>query len=281
MKFERKPISLILITLSLLIIFTSCAFKTRHTSSSVVDYLYPDKEGVIETPSIPRLTLPLKVGVAFVPESRRRNRNLTERNKMDLMKNVSDHFKKHEFIKSIELIPSAYLSPKGSFANLNQIKTMYGIDVIALLSFDQSQFTDEGLASITYWTLVGAYIVPGEKNDTHTMMDAAVYDIQSKKMLFRAPGISRIKSNATPVNLAEQKRLDSEKGFIEASKELVTNLDLQLEMFKEKVTEAPKDYQIVHSPGYAGGGSLDASIIIVMSLLLGGYWIWKKTDKTA
>lgn len=40
---------------------------TRYTSS-VVEYLYPKKE-VAEVPTIPRLSLPLRVGIAFVPES--------------------------------------------------------------------------------------------------------------------------------------------------------------------------------------------------------------------
>ena len=39
----------------------------------------------------------------------------------------------------------------------------------------KKQFTDEGLASFAYWTIIGAYIIPGEKNDTHTMLDAVVY----------------------------------------------------------------------------------------------------------
>ena len=43
---------------------------------------------------------------------------------------------------------------------------MFGIDVIVLLSYDQVQFRDEGLLSLTYWTVVGAYTIPGEKNDT-------------------------------------------------------------------------------------------------------------------
>ena len=60
---------------------------------------------------------------------------------------------------------------------------MFGIDVIALVSYDIVQFTGEGLSSISYWTLVGAYAVRGEKNDTHTMIDAAVYDIASRKHL--------------------------------------------------------------------------------------------------
>lgn len=150
--------------------------------------------------------------------------------------------------------------------------------VIVLLSYDQTQFTDEGLASITYWTLIGAYIVPGEKNDTHTMVDAAVYDIKSRKMLFRAPGISHIKGKATPVNLTEQLRNDSLQSFKDASGDLVTNLDQQLALFKEKVKEAHSDYKIVHQPGYTGGGSLDASFLISISIL-SGYWLLMKQSR--
>jgi rhombotail lipoprotein len=262
---------------ALCVMMTGCFFlATRHHSSSVVQYLYPNEKDHVEKPGIPRLALPLNVGIAFVPENAVRNKTLTERDKMELMKEVSEHFKKYDFVKSIELIPSAYLRHQGSFANLDQIRTMYGVDVVALISYDLTQFTDEGVASITYWTLIGAYIIPGEKNDTHTMVDASVYDIQSRKMLFRAPGVSHIKSKATPVNLSEQLRIDSTESFKVASKDLITNLEIQLELFREKVKEAPADYQIVHKPGYTGGGSLDASFIIVLSIL-GGYWIWAKS----
>lgn len=255
---------------------TSCGvMRTSHRSSSVMQYLYPDKKDYIETSGIPRLELPLRVGIAFVPENTGRNRALTERDKMELMKTVSRHFKKYGFVKSIELIPSAYLRQGGSFVNLNQLRTMYGIDVISLLSYDQTQFTDEGIASVTYWTLIGAYIIPGEKNDTHTMVDASVYDIQSQKMLFRAPGTSHIKSNATPVNLTEQLRADSVRSFEEACSDLVVNLDNQLESFKEKIKETPDEYQVVHRPGYTGGGSLDGFFVILL-ILLSGYWAWLK-----
>jgi rhombotail lipoprotein len=105
------------------------------------------------------------------------------------------------------------------------------------------------------------------------MVDATVYDIKSRKMLFRAPGTSYIKSMATPVNLSEQVRKDSLKGFKLASKKLVINLEEQLRLFKEKVKEAPQDYRIIHKPGYTGGGSLDISFLIFM-MLLGGFWLW-------
>lgn len=69
--------------------------------------------------------------------------------------------------------------------------------------------------------------MPGEKNDTHTMLDAAVYDIRSRKMLFRAPGTSHIKAHATLANLSEQRRSDSAVGFKKAATQMIANLDQQ------------------------------------------------------
>jgi rhombotail lipoprotein len=271
---------LTLLSTAICVVMTGCGFMTtHHRSSSILQYLYPDKKEFVETPGIPRLELPLRVGIAFVPESNVNSQALTERDKMELMKEVSQHFKKYEFVKSIELIPSSYLRKEGSFANVDQIRTMFGIDVITLLSYDQTQFTDEGLASVTYWTLLGAYVIPGEKNDTHTMVDASVYDIRSRKMLFRAPGISHRKSKATPVNLSEQLREDSMESFKEASADLITNLEIQLDLFREKVKETPEEYQVVHRPGYTGGGSLDGSFLIILGML-GGYGLWLRRNRT-
>jgi rhombotail lipoprotein len=255
-----------------------CTIRSTYHSSSVVQYLYPDQKIPVETPQIPRLSLPIKVGIAFVPETTGRHYNLTEKDKTDLMKEVSDHFRQYDFVRSIEIIPSSYLTPKGGFTNLDQIRTMFNVDVIALISYDQTQFTDEGLASITYWTLIGAYTIPGEKNSTHTMVDAAVYDIASRKMLFRAPGVSHIKSTATPVNLTEQLRKDSLNSFKEASRDLINNLDEQLSLFKERVKASPQEFQVVRSPGYRGGGSVDA-VFLGLLLGLGGWRLWTQKKK--
>ncbi|WKD49382.1 rhombotarget lipoprotein [Microbulbifer spongiae] len=280
MKSFKKTLSYTLLIIACATLISCGVMRSSHYSSSAVQYLYPNQDDHIETPSIPRLSLPLKIGIAFVPEGTGKSRTLTERDKIDLMNKVSKNFKSHDFVQSIELIPSVYLREKGSFANLDQLRTMYGIDVIALLSYDQTQFTDEGLASITYWTLVGAYIIPGEKNATNTMLDASVYDIQSRRMLFRAPGTSHIKSKSTPINLSEQLRIDSLESFKEASEELVSNLEIQLDLFKDKVKELPTDYQITHKPGYTGGGSLDLSIVIFLLSLL-AYWLWMQRSRRA
>ncbi|MFT6139862.1 MAG: rhombotail lipoprotein [Psychromonas sp.] len=258
---------------------TGCAGQQTSTKSSVVDYLYPKELTIVAQPSIPTLNIPIKVGIAFVPEQSPRSRGiniwsgvvggsvLTEANKTNLLKKVADNFKKHDFVSDIEVIPSAYLTAGGGFTNLAQIKTMYGIDVIALVSYDQVQFTDQGLLSLTYWTLVGAYIVSGEKNDTSTLLDTAVYDIQSKSMLFRAPGTSNVKGRSTPINLSEELRRDSIKSFEDATINMVANLTVQLENFKDKIKQNPEQVNLVHREGYSGGGAMGPFETVIMMLL--------------
>jgi len=242
----------------------------RHTAASVVDFLYPDVKDPVVNPGIPVLKLPLRVGIAFVPGGTYGSA-LTEQKKMDLMKQVADRFKSYPFIKDIELIPTAYLRNKGGFSNLEQIRTMYGVDVIALVSYDQLQFTDQGLLGLTYWTIVGAYVVPGEKNDTQTMLDTVVIDISSKKMLFRAPGMDHVKGHSTPVNLSEQLRIDSEVSFAKSATQMIDNLDQQLAAFKDKVKEHPDDYKVLRTAEYkarTGGGSLDGIWLVFISVVV-------------
>ncbi|VEN72593.1 Rhombotarget lipoprotein [Candidatus Desulfarcum epimagneticum] len=268
----------LMIAVSVLLSSAGCAeiYGTRQTryASSVVEYLYPGKQ-IVSVPSIPRLSLPLRVGIAFVPESKTQagaNR-LGERDKMELMDRIAKEFKSLPFVKEIQMIPAPYLSSGGGFENLDQIRNMHGIDLIALLSYDQIQHTDEGFLSLAYWTLVGAYIIKGEKNDTSTMMDAAVYDIASRKMLFRAPGLSRVKASSTLINLRERLRADSLKGFQMAADHLTANLKAELARFKNKVKEMPDSYSITREPGYTGGGSLGGGHVLAL-LLLGGAALW-------
>lgn len=277
--------------LILVFILGGCASQSRFYSSSV-DYLYPGKTDPIEKPAIPVMKIPMRVGIAFVPEESNRRYTsgfwqgisgssresefvLIEKQKTELMQQVVNHFKKYEFIGSIEIIPSAYLKPQGSFANLDQIRTMHNIDAIVLLAYDQVQFTDEGAASLLYWTIVGAYTIPGEKNSTNTMMDAVIYDIKSRKMLFRAPGVSQVKGLATPVNLAQELREDSLESFNLAAQDMIKNLDLQLASFKEKIKENPEEYKVVNRPGYSGAGALDG-VFVLLLMLIGGITWWRK-----
>lgn len=270
----------------ILVIFTvaSCVSQAVNTKSSVMDYLYPDSEDTYVEPSIPRLELPLSVGIAFVPESTNRSyahnfwtgntytAALTEARKARLLEEIASSFKELDFVEKIEVIPTAYLTPQGGFSNLSQIRTMYGIDVIALVSYDQVQFTDEGMLSLSYWTIIGAYVVSGEKNDTSTLMDTVVYDIDSRKLLFRAPGTSHVTGRSTPVNLSEELRLDSVKGFEVATRMMIENLKSELDSFKQRIKDKPEQAEITYREGYTGGaGSMQWPFL----LLLIGLSVWR------
>jgi rhombotail lipoprotein len=236
----------------------------RHQqSASVVQYLFPSESNPRVDAGIPTLRLPVRVGIAFVPAGEaRRNYStaaieLSDARKMELLRQVTSEFRKYDFIKSVEPIPAAYLRPGGSFENLDQLQGMFEIDIVVLLSYDQMQFSDEDFTSLAYWTIVGAYVVEGEKNDTQTLLDAVVYDIATRTLLFRAPGTSQIKGRSTPVNLSEELRRDRESGFELAAANLVTKLDAELTAFQKKVKERPAQYQVMKREGYTGSGAAD------------------------
>ncbi|HSU63572.1 MAG TPA: rhombotarget lipoprotein, partial [Burkholderiales bacterium] len=118
----RKVVSIVF----LCFVLGGCATPTKHTSTSVVDFLYPDVRDPVVSPGTPVLALPLRVGIAFVPGQRGAATSfaLTEKRQSDVLNEVANHFKKSPFVRTIEVIPSAYLRPRGGFANLDQIRTM-------------------------------------------------------------------------------------------------------------------------------------------------------------
>jgi len=291
MKPKKLSLPKTIVAAAAVALVAGCAMfgVSHHRATSVMQYLYPKQSEHVDTPTVPVLSLPLKVGIAFVPDEQSETRGniyiptenaqFSEKQKMALMKEVGDNFKKLPFVQSIESIPSAYVTPRGSFANLDQLRSMFGVDEIVLLSYDQVQFTDEGMLSMTYWTVVGAYVIQGEKNDTKTMMDAVVYDIASRKLLFRAPGISQIKASATPVNLSEQLRTDSELGFNQAATNLVSNLQEQLNLFKERVKSSPEEFKVVAKPGYKGAASVGGLDLILVAGM-GAFLLWSRKARS-
>jgi rhombotail lipoprotein len=256
--------------------------QTRH-ASSVVSYLYPGQKTPLAPTSIPVLRLPLRVGIAFVPAGSGAQANyfgvdgISEMQKSALLQRVAGEFKGREYIESIEIIPSTYLRPGGGFDNLDQVRGLLNVDVVALVAYDQVQFTNENLLSLSYWTIVGAYIFHGNKNETHTLMEAAVYDIPSRHLLFRAPGGSQVQANAAGMYVQEKLREDRAKGFDAATIELTANLKSQLEEFRERIKRAPGEVTLEHKPGYTGGGPFGGMFVGLLATLGLARAIWRRT----
>ena len=223
---------------------SGCSHYTTQRTSNILTYLYPGEAqpAEISNTAPPNIPLPMKLGIAFVPESRtitgggnNKIEPLTEKHKMEMMDELSAMLRQYPYIAGVEEIPSTYLKVGGSFANLDQIRTMTGVDVIGLVSYDQIQFTDRGLVSLLYWTGIGWYFVPGEKNNTNTMMDAALYHVSTRKPLLRATGQGGVYRYSTLMNQSQNLREDSENGFKEALHKLAENFKEQLDTLKPHV----------------------------------------------
>lgn len=270
----------IIMAVSLLPALGGCAtMRAEHqNTSSLVAFLYPAGQPKPLTEEVVNLKLPVKVGIVFVPNgnaSRQGNSPfpgtyspLDMADEVTLLDEVAGHFRKYPYIKTVEVIPDNYLEPGGGFANLDALAAMYDVDVIALVSYDQVQNTDEGALSLLYWTIVGAYTIPAEKNTTTTFVDTAVFDVRSRKLLFRAPGISRDQGHSTLVNNSQGLREDSRQGFEDAFQQMTGNLDNALASFRQKVKDEPGSYKVTYSPGYSGGGSYGYWVLVALLGLL-------------
>lgn len=264
--FPVRPVALLLVVFAALLVggcFSTRGPRKTERSSSVVAYLYPNQANPLPPTSIPVLRLPLRVGIAFVPGVS----DISEQQKAALLARVAAEFKGLDYIQSIEIVPTTYLRAGGGFDNLNQVRSLLGVDVIGLVAFDQVQFTNTNVFSLAYWTIVGAYIFHGNKNDTQTLMEAAVYDIASRHLLFRAPGASRVEASAAAVYVPQRLRADSAAGFDAATTDLIANLKTQLGAFRERVKSAPGEVKIEHKPGYTGGGSFGGAFAAALGLL--------------
>jgi len=240
--------------------------ERRGVSSSLVEYLYPGgEEPPLVSESIPRLEIPLRVGLAFVPSATQTEMSfLGEATKTGLLENVRQQFLDREYIAEIEVIPETYLRNSTGFTSLQHVSRIYDLDVIALVSYDQVVATDDTTASFLYWTIIGAYLVEGSKNDVQTFVDTAVFDIPTRRLLFRAPGVDKLASRSTLIDSAEELRESRIEGFGRAMDDMSENLAVELNKFEYRIQNEPAVAEVV---GGSGGGGGAVSVLACLLLV--------------
>lgn len=270
---------LILTFLSFLVFFsvTGCSQLVSKQSgrqvisSSLVDFLYPNKkERVVHKQEIPILKLPVKVGISFLPSQNWRGDRVSESNKVTLLKKVKASFSQYRYIENISIIPSVYLrnvNNNSGFDTLEQVARLHNVDIIALVSYDQMTQSLHNNASLLYWTIVGMYVVPGNENNIQTFVDTAIFDVRSRKMLLRAPGVSSLRKHSTAVGVDRVMNNKSLQGFHLAFDDMIKNLNAELVGFKERAKQG-KIATIQHRPGYSAGGSWGGGLLIMLLTLL-------------
>ncbi len=240
-----------------------------HNSSSLVDFLYPD--GHLPPPATvaPQLRIPLRVGLGFLPSANAQVAGLDEAHQEVLLERIRQRFASRKFVTDIVLIPDYYLRGGRGYAGLNGVQRLYGVDVIALVSFDQETHLDENRWSLAYLTIVGAYVVKGDRHDVSTLVDLAVVDPQSRQLILRAGGTDVRHGNATLIDAARETRAANITGFDAATDQMIEHFDAALAKFEADVRSGTAPIRVVSkntvgNPG--GGGALGGGFIGLLLL---------------
>lgn len=228
--------------------------REARQAASIVDYLYPAASGAPKLePGIARLKPPVKVGLAFAPADAKM-RSLPEAEKMKLLTRTRAAFEKQPYVGHIEIIPTQYLRPGGGFDNLEQVARLFNVDIMTLVSYDQVHFTDTNSLALLYWTVVGAYVVHGNEFDIKTLLDVSVFDVASRKLLFRAPGASQVNGGSNWAAYTERARDAQIEGYQKAVDQLIPQLTSEIEAFRERLKVAA-DVKLDPQPGYQVGAA--------------------------
>lgn len=259
--------ALLLLFTTLVLMNTGCATpETVQRRSSLTTYL-GGKDSASPTPveGPVRLQLPLRMGIAFVPaaDTTRKGQSglgggpddlISPDQEQMLHQKVADLFQAKPWAQSFKIIPRHYLAASGGFDDLDKVARTFGVEVVALVSVDQLQFSSPRWYAWTYWTLVGAYMIKGDKNDTTTLVDAAVYHVPSRTFLFRASGVGTVKGSSTWSGREDAFRQQSRESLQLAMTNLSPALDQGVAAFKQDILSgARKDVVLLDKEGHPLG----------------------------
>jgi rhombotail lipoprotein len=243
--------------------------RASQTSTPLVDFLYTEGR-VPELDAQPLLHLPIRVAVSFLPSGtgpRSFQPGAIDREKV--LSSLREHFRALPYVSEIVIVPDYYLhSGKGDgLMQIQQLSRLFHFDLFALVSYDQVQNSFQNDRSLAYWTIVGAYVVRGDRNETHTLLDVAVIDPKSRSLVMRAGGTSALKGNVTAVDSGRHSVAQSVRGFELATEQLIANFSRELTDFEQRVRDGTAPVKVVRQASKGGGtGSFDPPML---ALLLG------------
>jgi rhombotail lipoprotein len=237
---------------------------SHHSSSNLVEFLYPDGHAPPPENSMPELHVPLRVGLAFLPGRGVPGAGPDAAQRAELLERVRSRFSDRKFVSEIVIIPDYYLSSQRGFAGLEAVQRLYSIDLMALVSYDQVTHQDENEWSLGYLTIVGAYLLKGSRYDVSTLIDLAVVDPATRSLVLRAAGVDTRHGNTTLVDQQHQAREAGSIGFTAASEQMMGHFDAALSAFEAEVRAGRANVRVVHKGGAGGGGALTWPWIVAL-----------------
>ncbi len=258
----------------------NCSSHSRN-SSSLAEFLYPRGSAPPQQNAIPQLRIPLRVGLAFLPSNTvgytggDATGGLDAAHQEALLERIRQRFSSRKFVAEIVVIPDYYLRGHSGFEGLEGVQRLYGVDLMALVSYDQVVHTDENNWSLGYLTIVGAYVLKGSRHDVSTLVDLAVVDPVSRSLVLRAGGTSTSHGNTTWIDAPRDTRSAATDGYSTATDQMIEHFDTALTKFESDVRSGNAPVQVVRKtdagrpgPRSGGGGALDWPFILVLLALI-------------
>jgi rhombotail lipoprotein len=229
------------------------ATAARHGSTSLVDFLYPNGTPPPRENRVPELHVPLRVGLAFLPGRGTGTAGPDAALRQELLERVRQHFSERKFVSEIVIIPDYYLSGQRGFSGLEGVQRLYSVDVIGLVSYDQVTHADLNDWSLGYWTIVGMYVLKGNRYDVSTLVDLAVVDPATRSLILRAGGVDTRHGNTTLIEERRESREAGAAAFSAASGQMIQHFDAALTDFEAQVRAGHANVRIVRKDGSGGG----------------------------
>jgi rhombotail lipoprotein len=248
-----------------------CHSHTQN-SSSLVEFLYPNGKTPPLHDAVPQLRVPLRVGLSFLPSNGGEAlMGLDAGHKEELLERIKQRFLSRHFVADIVVIPDYYLTGRRGFEGLESVQRLYGLDLLALVSYDQINHLDDNSWSLGYLTIVGAYVLKGSRHDVSTLVDLAVVDPVTRSLVLRAGGTDTRHGSTTLIDSARETRQAAVEGFSAATDQMIEHFDASLTEFEADVRSGKAAVSVVRKdsasrPG--GGGALGGTTILALLMLV-------------
>jgi len=240
---------------------------SASSSSSLVEFLYPNSSTPPPRDAVPELHLPLRVGLAFLP-GRGGQAALDAAHKEQLLERIRRRFSDRHFVSEIVVIPDYYLANRRGFEGLQGVQRLYGVDVMALVSYDQVLHEDNNNWSLGYLTIVGAFVLKGDRHDLSTLVDLAVVDPVGRSLVLRAGGVDVRHGSSTLIDEDRDSRDAALQGFSAATDQMIDHFDAALTRFESEVRAGRANVRVTNKSdsgsGHGGGGALGWSWVALL-----------------
>jgi rhombotail lipoprotein len=250
-----------LLTLVLLAVALSgCAHngQVRESSSMSLDKVIESAKDSRIAPDKSPLVFPASVAILMVPGDGQVPETVLYQAAEGLKQQLLENKK---YIGSVSIVSTFDVNKK---MTLEQVRASYAADVVILIFYHQDQRTmQSGPAALLDAAIVPAFVVPGVKVHTATLIEGVVAHIPSNAVIFRTSGHEDRNSYSTSYSVENVGAAASVDSFNAAMVDFGKSLSNTLDQFDHfDFSTAPSMTALVESSGGSGsaiGGNSEAA----------------------